>query len=214
MANPAVTRPMRSDGVRTRKLLVRAAAEVFAEHGIEASVSEIAERAGIGKATVFRHFGTKVDLLAAIVCENQSRLVAIGTHLVQAEDPADGLREFMTASIELQVRDRAFCQVAQGEAHDHPDVRKGQEMLDAVTDALTDRARLHGAIRQDIIGRDIMLLMSGIFQTASPLLATQPQLWRRYLRLVLDGMQAGDAPELPSPPPGSGSMPAPAPALP
>lgn len=214
MTNPAVTKPMRSDGVRTRKLLVRAAAEAFAEHGIEASVSEIAERAGIGKATVFRHFSTKEDLLAAVVCENQSSLVAIGAGLVQAEDPADGLREFMTAAIELQVRDRAFCQVAHGEARDHPDVRKGQEMLDAVTDALTDRARLHGAIRQDITGRDIMLLMSGIFQTASPLLATQPQLWRRYLRLVLDGMRAGDAPELPGPPPGSESVPAPAPALP
>ncbi|MDX6253143.1 MAG: hypothetical protein QOF10_6503 [Kribbellaceae bacterium] len=214
MTNPAVTKPMRSDGLRTRKLLVKAAAEAFAEQGIEASISEIAERAGTGKATVFRHFSTKEDLLAAIVSENQSRLVAIGTRLKHAEDPADGLHEFMAAALELQVRDRAFCQVAHGEARDHPDVRKGQEMLDAVTDALTDRARLHGVIRQDITGRDIMLLMSGIFQTASPLVATQPQLWRRYLRLVFDGMQAGGAPELPGPPPEIESTPSPAPALP
>jgi hypothetical protein len=47
------------------------------------------------------------------------------------------------------------------------------------------------AIRQDITGQDVILLMSGIHQTASPLLETQPQLWRRCLHLVFDGMQAG-----------------------
>ena len=143
MTNPAAVKPLRSDAVRTRKLLVRAASEAFAEHGSAVSVSQIAERAGIGKGTVFRHFATKEDLLAAIVYENMFLLVATGERLTQAEDPADGLRQFMTAAVELQVNDRAFCQVAHGEARDHPEVRKGQQMVDAVTEALTDRARRH-----------------------------------------------------------------------
>ena len=213
MTNPAAVKPLRSDAVRTRKLLVKAAAEAFAEHGSEVSVAQIAERAGIGKGTVFRHFATKEDLLAAIVYENMFLLVATGEQLVQAEDPADGLREFMSAAIELQAKDRAFCQVAHGEARNHPAVRKGQEMLDAVTDELTDRARRHGAIREDITGQDVMLLMSGIYQTVSPVLATQPHLWRRYLRLVFDGMQAGSAPKLPGPPPRAEAIAAPAPVL-
>ncbi|MEV8610379.1 helix-turn-helix domain-containing protein [Amycolatopsis sp. NPDC051373] len=58
---------MRADAVRTRKALVAAAAEVFARSGADATVAEIAARAGIGKGTVFRHFPTKDDLLAAIV---------------------------------------------------------------------------------------------------------------------------------------------------
>ncbi|MFE9611792.1 TetR family transcriptional regulator [Streptomyces sp. NPDC006012] len=198
--DPAVAKPMRSDAVRTRKLLVEAAAATFAEQGVEASISEIAERAGIGKGTVFRHFSTKEDLLAAIVSANQSSLVAIGERLAQTEAPANALLKFMSAAIELQIRDRAFCQVAHGEASDHPDVRSGRAALDAITAALTDRARAHGAIRQDVTGQDVMLLMSGIFQTASPLLSTQPHLWRRYLRLVFDGMQA-DTPALPGPAP-------------
>ncbi len=201
MTDPPVTKPLRSDAVRTRKRLVKAASEAFAEHGSEVSVAQIAERAGIGKGTVFRHFATKEDLLAAIVYENMFLLVATGEQLVQAEDPADGLREFMSAAIELQAKDRAFCQVAHGEARHHPAVRKGQEMLDAVTDELTDRARQHGAIRQDITGHDVMLLMSGIYQTVSPALDTQPDLWRRYLQLVFDGLQALSAPKLPGPPP-------------
>jgi AcrR family transcriptional regulator len=213
MTNPAAVKPLRSDAVRTRKLLVRAASEAFAEHGSAVSVSQIAERAGIGKGTVFRHFATKEDLLAAIVYENMFLLVATGERLTQAADPADGLRQFMTAAVELQVNDRSFCQVAHGEARDHPEVRKGQQMMDAVTEALTDRARRHGAIRQDITGQDVILLMSGIYQTASPLLETQPQLWRRYLRLVFDGMQAGTAPNLPGPPPRAEAVAAPVPVL-
>jgi AcrR family transcriptional regulator len=200
MANAAV-KPMRSDAVRTRRLLVNAASEAFAEHGIEVSVSQIAERAGIGKGTVFRHFPTKDDLLAAIVTDNMYFLVATGDELALAQDPAHALSAFMSAAIELQVKDLAFCQVAHGVARDHPEVRKAQEKLDAVVEALTDRARRHGAIRQDITGQDITLLMSGIYQTGSPLQATQPHLWQRYLRLAFDGMQAAGAPALPGPPP-------------
>jgi AcrR family transcriptional regulator len=214
MTNPATVRPLRSDAVRTRKLLVRAAAEAFAERGSEVSVAQIAERAGIGKGTVFRHFATKEDLLAAIVCENMFLLVATGGRLVRAEDPAEGLRDFMSAVIEMQAKNRAFCQVAHGEARNHPKVRTGQEMLDAVTDGLTDRARRHGVIREDITGQDVILLMSGIYQTASPQLETQPHLWRRYLRLVFDGMQTGSAAELPGPPPRAETTAAPPPALP
>ncbi|MFJ8726090.1 TetR/AcrR family transcriptional regulator [Streptomyces sp. NPDC093269] len=166
MTSPAAE-PMRSDAVRTRKLLIDAAAEAFAEQGTEVPVSQIAERAGIGKGTVFRHFPTKDDLLAVIVTEKLYALAATGERLTEAEDPAHTLHEFMSAAIELQMQDRAFCEVVHGVAPDHPEVRNSQETLSTVTDALTDRARRHGAVRQDITGQDIALLMSGIYQTAS-----------------------------------------------
>lgn len=200
MADSAA-KPMRSDAVRTRKLLVGAASEAFAEHGTEVSVAQIAERAGIGKGTVFRHFPTKDDLLAAIVTDNMYDLVATGEGLVAAEDAGHALCAFMSAAVELQINDRAFCEVAHGVARDHPEVHKAQVKLDAVVEALTDRARRQGAIRQDVTGPDITLLMSGIFQTASPRLATQPDLWRRYLRLAFDGLRAAGAPDLPGPAP-------------
>ncbi|MFF3514372.1 TetR/AcrR family transcriptional regulator [Streptomyces sp. NPDC002573] len=206
MADQAAIRPMRSDAVRTRKLLVTAAAEAFAEQGTEVSVSEIAERAGIGKGTVFRHFTTKDDLLAAIVTEKMYRLAETGERLMHVEDPAEALCDFMSAAIELQVEDRAFCQVVHGVANEHPEVHRSQENLESVTETLTDRARRHGAIREDITGQDILLLMSGIYLTASRLQDTQPHLWQRYLRLVFDGMQAADFPTLPGPPPHAGAV--------
>lgn len=79
----------------------------------------------------------------------------------------------MSAAIELPIKDRDFGQVTHGEARDQPEVREGQETLDAVTDTLTDRDRRHGVIRQDITGRNVMLLISGIHQPASPIVAAQ-----------------------------------------
>lgn len=193
----APSKPARSDAVRTRKALIAAASDAFAEQGIEASIAEIAERAGIAKGTVFRHFPTKEDLLAAIMGENMAVLLAAGERLSDSDDPAGALYEFMSVAIELQAKDRAFCQVAQGQAADHPDVRRGQESLRQIADLLTDRARDSKSIRPDITGGDIMLLMSGIFQTAYPALTTEPLLWRRYLRLLFDGMQAMGADPLP-----------------
>ncbi|MDX3749194.1 TetR family transcriptional regulator [Streptomyces sp. AK08-02] len=70
-------RRMRADAVRTRKALLKAAAEVFAEHGAEASIAQIAARAGIGKGTVFRHFPTKEDLFAAIISATVPQVMTV-----------------------------------------------------------------------------------------------------------------------------------------
>ncbi|WP_331737708.1 helix-turn-helix domain-containing protein [Streptomyces sp. NBC_00019] len=197
MTNPTAGRPLRSDAVRSRKLLREAAASAFAEQGTNVSIAQIAERAGIAKGTVFRHYATKEDLVAAIICENIDTLVDIGERLRLSADAGQALRDFMTAILEVQASDRAFCEVATGIAHDQPAIRAGTERLQAIADALTDRARLQGAVRPDITGQDVMLLVSGIYQTAAPLRSTHPQLWRRYLSLAFDGMQAGDAADLP-----------------
>ncbi|WP_202977502.1 TetR/AcrR family transcriptional regulator [Streptomyces sp. E5N91] len=198
MTKAMADRPLRSDAVRSRKLLRKAAAEAFAEEGTNVSIAHIAERAGIAKGTVFRHYATKEDLVAAIVCQSIDALVETGERLEGITDAGKALRDFMTEVIEVQARDRAFCEVATGIAHDQPAIRAGTERLHAIADALTDRARRQGAIRADITGQDVMLLVSGIYQTAAPLRSSHPQLWRRYLSLTFDGMQATDAAELPS----------------
>jgi hypothetical protein len=69
-------------------------------------------------------------------------------------------------------------------------------------EALTARAREQGAVRGDITGTDIVLLLGGIHQTAAPLLAARPQAWRRYLEPALDGLRAPNAGTLPYRPPG------------
>ncbi len=81
------TRPLRADAARNRRLLLAAAADEFAERGLDASVADIARRAGVGKGTVFRHFATKDDLLAAIVIDRVRELDAVGERLLGGGRP-------------------------------------------------------------------------------------------------------------------------------
>jgi AcrR family transcriptional regulator len=202
MTSSSAVRQPRSDGLRNRQLLLTAAAVAFAELGTEVSIAEIAQRAGIAKGTVFRHFASKDDLIAAIMGEMLDSLIATGTRLADAVDPAAALLEFMTAGTELLAKDRALCEVVGRPSLQQPAIRAGIDRLCAVVETLTDRARRAGAVRDDITGQDIVLLLAGVHRTAAPLADAQPQLWRRYLGLAFDGIQARHAQPLPHPPPG------------
>ncbi|WP_262282768.1 TetR/AcrR family transcriptional regulator [Micromonospora sp. MA102] len=191
----------RADLVRNRRLLLGAATEAFAERGVEVSMGEIAQRAGLAKGTVFRHFASKDDLLAAIMLQLLDRLTGTADRLLQADDPALALREFMTSGVEALAADRAFCEVVGRPSLQHPEVRQAINQLCEVAEALTARAREHGAVRDDVTGTDIVLLLGGIHQTAAPLLAAQPQAWRRYLELALDGLHVPNPRTLPEQPP-------------
>ena len=87
------------------------------------------------------------------------------------------------------------------EASDRLVRRTEQDLVDRHVAGLTDRARRRHAIRPDITGRDVVLLLGGVHQTAAPLLTTEPELWRRYLALVFDGIRADAAEPLPHPAP-------------
>lgn len=197
MTESTTTPGRRADMVRNRRLLLEAATEAFAEHGVDVSIGEIAQRAGLAKGTVFRHFASKEDLLAAIMLQLVDRLVATADRLLTADEPAAALREFMTDGVEALVADRAFCEVVGRPSLQHDAVREAIDRLCGAIEALTARAREEGSIRADITGTDVMLLLGGIHQTAAPLLAEQPQVWRRYLELALDGLRATDAHTLP-----------------
>ncbi|MFC7641087.1 TetR/AcrR family transcriptional regulator [Streptosporangium lutulentum] len=187
--------------MRNRRLLLDAAAEAFAECGVEVSIGEIAQRAGVGKGTVFRHFSSKEELLAAIMLGMLNELVDTGTALLTADDPGLALREFMTAGVEIFVRDRAFCEVIGRPSLQHAQVRDAIDRLCDVAEGLTARARRQGIVRPDITGTDVVLILGGIQHTAAPLLIAEPQAWRRYLELILDGVTTGTGRRLPYPPP-------------
>ncbi|MEU3297554.1 helix-turn-helix domain-containing protein [Streptomyces longwoodensis] len=201
MTDRAIAPGARADMVRNRRLLLAAATEAFAERGIEVSMGEIAQRAGIAKGTVFRHFPTKNDLLAAITLQLVDGLVDTAEALRTADDPAAALRAFMTAGLEVLAADRAFCEVIGRPSLQHAEVRGAIDHLCDVVDVLTERAKAQGAVRSDVTGADIVLLLGGIHQTALPLLEQDPQAWRRYLALALDGLCNTAAGALPHPPP-------------
>ncbi|UBU09235.1 TetR/AcrR family transcriptional regulator [Nonomuraea gerenzanensis] len=203
MAGTTPAASSRSDAVRNRRLLLDAAAELFAERGVEVSIGEIAQRAGVGKGTVFRHFAAKDELLAAIMLGILGRLADTGDELLADGDPGPALRRFMTVCVETFVGDRAFCETVGRPSLQHAEVREAIHRLCEVAERLTARARQAGAVRPGITGIDVVLLVSGVQHTAEPLLAAEPEAWRRYLELAIDGITVDTGRELPHPPPSS-----------
>ena len=115
-------RPLRSDAERNRRLVLEAAAQAFAEEGLDVGMAEIARRAGVGNATVFRRFPSKDALYEAIVDEKIAELCAAATVAAELPDPWDALVRYLETSAELQARDRGFFQATEQHLLEHPEL--------------------------------------------------------------------------------------------
>jgi AcrR family transcriptional regulator len=187
---------LRADALRNRRRILDAAAEAFAERGLEAGVAEIARRAGVGAGTIFRRFPTKEDLIAAIVEQRIDEMTALGEQALAADDPGAAFREFMLAGIEHQIRDRGFFDAAKRQMGAEPRLRDARDRLIDVSGQLLKRAQDAGAARGDLTPQDVPILMCAGAGTPPPLLEVYPDVWRRYAAIVLDGMKPADASDL------------------
>lgn len=192
-------RPTRSDATRNRGLLLAAAEQEFAERGMTASVADIARRAGVAKGTVFRHFASKEDLVAAIVCNHFDELTVVAGRLLDSPDPGAALLEFMIVAVEgLQQHDLAFLHMStEGDST----VAEMRSRLHASVDLLVDRARTASAVRDDLTGTDVLLLLCAPIHAIASLKNPPIDLWRRYLVIIFDGLRPQGASPLPAPAP-------------
>ncbi|MEV0646366.1 TetR/AcrR family transcriptional regulator [Phytomonospora sp. NPDC050363] len=197
-----MNRPLRADAARNRRALLAAAADEFAEHGLDASVADIARRAGVGKGTVFRHFATKDDLIAAILTDRIDALNTLGESLITAEDTGAALAEFLTAAArQRQERDLSFLAEA---SEAMTEVTRVRVRMLATLDRLVGRAREQGTVRDDVTGADVFLLMCAPNYVAGYVPDASPDLWRRYLGIILDGLRPEGARPLPEQSPNLG----------
>lgn len=196
----STVRPLRADAARNRALLLAAAKLEFAERGLDASVSDIAARAGVGKGTLFRHFATKDDLIASIVCDHVGVVVSKGQELLATPDPDKALFDLLAvvAADQQQQRDLSFLMRT---AETHPAVAELRGQLFTVVDALVCRAQRDGTLRADITGADVILLSCAPNHVVGYLGNPPAGLWRRYLEVIFDGLRSEGAHPLTAPAP-------------
>ena len=193
------TPTVRADAARNRESLLAAAEQEFAERGLSASVADIARRAGVAKGTVFRHFATKEDLIASIVCAHIAALTEAARRLSDAADPGTALLEFLTiAADQRQQHDLTFLQSA---SESDPRVSEVRDELHSALGTLVGRAHQSGAIRSDVTETDVFLLMCAPVHVVENLAAPKPLLWKRYLAIIFDGLRPEGAHPLPHPAP-------------
>jgi AcrR family transcriptional regulator len=192
-------RPLRADAARNREALLTAAEGEFAARGLDASIADIARRAGVAKGTVFRHFATKEELATAIAARHAEELTALARRLRVAPDPEAALLDFLTeAAGRLQRRRVAVLMTVPAPGSEL--ARLQRQVHDEVV-LLVDRARDAGVVRPDITGTDVFLLMCAPVHTVDYLADPPPELWRRYVGILFDGLRADGARPLPHPAP-------------
>jgi AcrR family transcriptional regulator len=196
-------RPLRADARRNRERLLAAAAEVFAEHGPDASVAEIARRAGVGAGTLFRHFPTKHDLLLATLEVGFDDVQAAVAHAETLEDGWEGLVHVLTVFAEIQARDRTFLESVGPELFGEPQLLRRNNERMAALEALIQRTQAAGLVRDDLRAEDIPFLISAVGGATAKCayVDVSSDLWRRYFSIVLDGMRPAGASALPVPAP-------------
>ena len=181
--------PRRADAVRNREAVIAAAEEVFAERGIEAGIPEIAERAGVGKGTVYRNFETKDDLVSAVLAARTARFSDDIRRAIDQEDAWEAFVDLLRESIAGKMRNGRNILGLYPHA-------TGEDLLEARAESqrllgeLMDKAIEQGSMRSDVRAGDVSVLFGGICRVLNDQLVTDPKVWRRHTDQVIDAFRA------------------------
>jgi AcrR family transcriptional regulator len=181
--------PRRADAVRNRERVVAAAAAVFAEHGIEAGVPEIAALAGVGKGTVYRSFPTKEHLIAAVLVERIRLFEQLTRERLDDRDAWGALRELLMDAAERHCADRAIT-AGISAAIQLPELVAARGSMWEAVDELMARAKAQGRMREDARAADLRVLGAGAARLLAADGVDDAAEWRRYAALVLDALRA------------------------
>jgi AcrR family transcriptional regulator len=190
---------LRADARRNREAVLAAARERFGKCGLDCQMEDIARTAGLGVGTVYRHFPTKDDLIAALVTDRFERLAERAEEALTEEDPWQAFCDLMRYSAELQVRDRALSEFlsSQPELGQHEAVQSG---LADLTAELIAKAQRAGGMREDAVIEDVPTLICGLGAVTAGAAGNMPELnWERYVEIMLDGLRAPGVNKLPPP---------------
>lgn len=194
---------LRADAARNRLRILAAASTVFAERGLDASTAEIARRAGVGEATLFRRFPSKEDLIVAILAEHMDGVIAAAERCLEEPDPWRAIERFFYAMVEQQVHDQGRLDAVKDECMTSPALAGRRKRVMELMSRLLHRAQDAGVVRDDLTAPDIGMLTavaSSVGGIAFP--GLRPDLWKRYLGVILDGIRPEGATRLrpPAPP--------------
>jgi AcrR family transcriptional regulator len=187
---------LRADAERNRTALLAAAREVFGEQGLDASLDEIARRARVGNATLYRRFPSRRELVAEVFAGQMSEYVELADRALREPDPWAAFVGYLTQLCEMQATDRGLSELLVTTTFDgDPRLTELRATAQRGATEVIKRAQASGALRKDFTRQDLSLLMmanSGVVHRSG-----DPHAWRRQLSLLIDGLaehrgRAGD----------------------
>ncbi|MFB4304361.1 TetR/AcrR family transcriptional regulator [Actinomadura sp. NTSP31] len=189
----------RADAARNRDKLLDAAAAVFGERGLDAPLEEVARRAGVSIGTLYNHFPARQDLFDAIFPARLAALDRLAETALADPDPWAGFAAYVEGLVALQAGDRGLNDVLARRFPLASELSEACHRGFAHLDRLVERAKESGRLRGDFETSDMVPLMWAMSQIIRESKDTGPEVWRRFLGFVLDGLRAGAAHPLPVP---------------
>ncbi|WP_139279711.1 TetR/AcrR family transcriptional regulator [Rhodococcoides yunnanense] len=168
----------RADARANHERILVAAVELFAENGVGATIPQIAERAGVGKATVYRSYPTKQDLVAAVASFQLDWFDRyINEAAERSEDPYGTLHTLFHGIVDRLARDRSLAESLPRMANHS-----------AAFDSIIAAGQQQGSVRQDVSAHDVRVLFGGVSRVLFDQGEHSPTAWHRYADLILNAI--------------------------
>jgi AcrR family transcriptional regulator len=194
------TKPaLRADAERNRLRILAAARRIFSERGLDVTLDDVAREAGVGVATVYRRFTDREDLIEQVFEQALVEVGDVATAALADEDPWRALVHLLEGTNELFASDRGLREVFFNATRGHRGVASIRAELTPLAESVLRRAQSAGAVRADVATTDLALLLHMLGAIADKSRAVSPDLWRRYLGVMLEGLREHGEPTLPLP---------------
>lgn len=183
-----VPRPLRKDAVRNRQRILEAASEVFATRGLNVTLDDIADHAGVGVGTVYRRFPSKDDLIDALFEDRLAEMVATFELGLSNPDPWEGFVTALTGAVEQLSANQGLSQLLltdQNNSH----AERCRDQFRPLGQQLVERAQRTGELREDLQGTDLPMIMTMLGTVAHLARELDPEVWRRFLTITIDGLR-------------------------
>jgi AcrR family transcriptional regulator len=181
---PAVAAPQRrADARRNHERVFAAALEIFDEHGLQGTIPQVAERAGVGKATVYRSYPAKEDLVDAVTRYRLAQLEQSIAPATAEAGPYEAFSGYVTRLFDSLAGDRLLSEVLA-----EPQSVTAERMLAAMAD-LMEAAKTSGQVRSDATELDLRVVLCGMALMLMSIKERSPEIWRRYAELSLRALR-------------------------
>ncbi len=184
--------PLRADAERNRQRLMATAKELFAVRGLHITLDEIARHAGVGTGTAYRRFPNKDALIDALMVDRIAELGAIAEDCLEEPDPWRALTGYFERALALQAADRGLKEVLFSSGRGRERSVEARRRIGPVVTKLVERAVEAGVVRSDFSTSDVPVINFMVNTLVDFGRDVEPELYRRYLAIVFDGMRPRD----------------------
>ncbi len=184
---------LRADAARNRQRVLTAAAQVFAERGLDVSLDEVAHAAGVGVGTVYRRFPNKEALIDALFEDKVENMIVLAQAAEAFEDPWEGFVYFIEHALERQMRNRGLRDVLLRSEFACAGAARTRDAVAPILTEIIERAQVTGRLRPDVVVNDIPMLVTMLGAVSDYVGTENAELWQRYMLLILDGLIADRA---------------------